>query len=481
MLGRLPIRIRLTVAFAAAMVVVLALTSWFVYVRVAASLDGAIDVGLRSRADDVAALVQQADSGLAESGSGRLNETDNSFAQVLRTNGTVLDSTPGVDQPALTAAELRGLGSGAILQDRHAAGIEGSVRLLARPVLAEGQRLVIVVGVTLSDREEALTGLLGAFAIGGPIAVLLASGIGYLLASFGLAPVERMRRRAEQVTLERSGERLPLPEAVDEIHRLGETLNAMLARLEQSFERERAFVADASHELRTPLAVLKAELEVTLRGGGYEPEVGDALRSAFDEVDQLSRLAEDLLLIARAQDGRLSVMLEPVDLAALLEGVIERWRGSYAAAGREVLLDIPPGTSAAVDPLRVRQAVGNLLDNALRYGDGPVTVLVLSGENLQISVTDRGSGFTPEFAPRAFERFSRASASRGRGGAGLGLAIVEAVARAHGGEARISTGADGRTEVSLVLPRPRPGEFVGLAEHQVVDRDRPSMDDAGGV
>jgi signal transduction histidine kinase len=450
--SRVPIRLRLAAALAATMVAVLALAGVFVYLRLVSDLDQAIDSGLRSRADDVAALVAQADTGLAEGGRGRLTASEESFAQVLRADGSVLDATPGAERPALEPAEIRTLHGSRILGDRHVPGIEGEARLLARPVDAQGLHLVVVVGASVDDRDEALSGLVGAFAIGGPLAVLIAAGAGYLLASFGLSPVEAMRRRADEVTLARSGERLPLPAANDEIRRLGTTLNAMLARLEESFERERAFVADASHELRTPLSVLKAELEVTLRGGGFDDTVGAALRSAVEEVDQLARLAENLLLIARSQDGSPLVSLETTDVPKLLGEVTERYREAASAAGRTVSVEAADGLQAEIDPLRMRQAVGNLVDNALRHGAGPVVVgATREGGDLVLSVADAGPGFPADFVDRAFLRFSRADPSRGRGGSGLGLAIVRAIARGHGGDASIGNGREG-ARVALRIP-----------------------------
>ena len=454
-LTRLPIRVRLAAALAVAMSVVLILTGVFVYLRVASDLDRTIDDGLRSRADDVAALVTQADSGLAEGGSVRLAESEEAFSQVLLPDGSVLDSTPGASQPALSLSEIEPLAGPVLLDDRQVSGIEGEARLLARPVAAQGTNLVVVVGSTTSDRGEALDGVVRALALGGPIAVLLTSGVGYLLAGLGLAPVEAMRRRAEQVTLARGGERLPLPEARDEIRRLGETLNTMLARLEASFERERAFVADASHELRTPLAVLKAELEVTLRGRGYDHVVGESLATAIEEVNHLSRLAEDLLLIARSQDGELAVKLEPTNVTELLEGVIERFRPQAETQGRAIELLADEEFSADVDPLRIRQAVGNLIDNALRHGEGEISVhLSRDREMAAIAISDGGAGFPAGFADKAFERFTRADPGRGRGGTGLGLAIVQTIAKAHGGEARIADGGHAGATVVLAIPAP---------------------------
>ena len=136
---------------------------------------------------------------------------------------------------------------------------------------------MVAVGQSLQDRDETLSSLVASFVIGGPVAVVLASLLGYALAGAGLRPVEAMRRRAREISLGDPDERLPLPAAQDEIRRLGETLNEMLDRLRRSFERERRFVADASHELRTPVAVIKAELEGALRAGGHEPQVREAL------------------------------------------------------------------------------------------------------------------------------------------------------------------------------------------------------------
>ena len=173
---------------------------------------------------------------------------------------------------------------------------------------------MIVAGASTGDRDEALAGIAGAFAIGAPLALLVASGLGYLLATARWRRSTHMRSKADEITLERSGERLPLPRAEDEIHRLGETLNRMLDRIEASLERQRVFVADASHELRTPLAVLRAELELADRSHRTREELEAALRSAVEEVDRLSRLAEDLLVVARSDQGELPIKRERVDL-----------------------------------------------------------------------------------------------------------------------------------------------------------------------
>jgi signal transduction histidine kinase len=447
--SRLPIRARLTAAFALAMVLVLVAAAVFVYVRLRSDLDETIDNGLRSRADDAAALLRSSDAGV--SSGGRLAEPEESFAQILSTVGVLRDETTGSGAPVLRPLEAARITDTPTFLERRVARVDGTARLLARRVPARDGPVVVVVGTSLEDRDETLDGVLTSFLIGGAVAVVLASGAGYLLAGAGFRPVEAMRRRAEQVSLERGGERLPLPDAHDEIRRLGETLNDMLERLEASFERERRFVADASHELRTPLAVLKTDLETALRTGDSSPETRESLASAADEVDHLAQLADDLLLIARSAEGRLPVRPEPLRVRELLERTGQRFADRAREQGRTITVEAPGTLEAELDPLRARQAVGNLVDNALRHGAGEIELSARERDGaVEIDVSDEGGGFPPELAAHAFERFARGDAGRQRGGSGLGLAIVSAIADAHGGTAAIVN--DGRTTVRLRLP-----------------------------
>ena len=263
-----------------------------------------------------------------------------------------------------------------------------------------------------------------------------------------------------------------MPQARDEIRRLGETLNAMLARIEAALQHERAFVADASHELRTPLAILKAELELARREGRSADEMRAAIASAGEETDRLARLAEDLLVMARADRGRLDVATTSVDAAELLDGVAARARAAAGAAGRPIIASAPPGLTVMADRRRLEQALGNLVDNAIAHGEGAVRLraVAVDGE-VELLVEDEG-GFPPEFLPRAFERFSRGDPARGRGGAGLGLAIVRAVARAHGGEAVAENLPGGGASVRIRVPAshgpliPDALPSVGITDHR---------------
>jgi signal transduction histidine kinase len=312
---------------------------------------------------------------------------------------------------------------------------------------------VVVVGQSLEDRDEALRSELVDLFLIGPAALILASLLGYALATAALRPVEAIRAEAAAISAAEPERRLPLPESRDEVRRLGETLNAMLDRLQRGLERERAFVADASHELRTPLALLKTELEVALRRPRSEAELEAALRSASAETDRLAQLAEDLLVLARSDQGRLLLRREPIPVRAVLAGVAERFGRRAEEAGRVIEVEAPAGLRIDADAVRLEQALANLVENALRHGRGSIRLVARERDGeVELHVLDRGTGFAPEFVQRAFERFTRADEARAVGGAGLGLAIAQVIAAAHGGSAHVAGRSGGGADVWLTLP-----------------------------
>jgi two-component system, OmpR family, sensor kinase len=440
------VRIRLTFAFAAVMAVVLAATGLFVYLRYESQLDGNLNSALRSRGTELAALAD--DDAVRRRAGGT-----EGFAQVVRRD---------------TAGELIGPGMfrrasrGPVLVERtRVPRFAEPVRLLARPARRRGE--VLVVGSALGDRDDSLSSLLTVLVTGGLAALVLASLAGYGLAAAALRPVESMRRRATEISQLGSGRRLPVPSGRDELAQLGLTLNEMLDRLEQSAKRERGFVANASHELRTPLALLKGELELALQEGRSPQELRAAIVAAAEESDRLAQLADDLLVLARADQGQLPVRAEQLAADELLAGAVRRFGARAREAGRELRAEPSPGTGVMADRLRVEQALSNLVDNALRYGDGPVELSARrSAGGVELHVSDAGPGFAPGLVRSAFERFTREDRGGGRGGAGLGLAIVAAVAAAHDREAGATNlpggGADAWIELpgSQLSPSPHP-------------------------
>ena len=458
-MARVPIRWKLTLGFAAATAVLLAALGLFVYQSFKSQLDEQVLTSLESQAQDVKAVLAGGDNG-AE-GLSTILAGDDTVGEVLSADGRVLHAPPQLGGEALISARQ----AGDAAQDRvrvdapSVSGLTGRVRLLAVPGdTANGKRVVVVAGASLEDRDAALSSLRRILFVGGPVALAIASLIGYVVAGSALRPVERMRRRAATISAGGPSERLPVPEADDEIARLGETLNAMLGRLETAIERERRFVDDASHELRTPLAMQKAELELALRYGKDAAELRAAIASAAVEADRLNQLAEDLLVLARSDKGRLAVKLEPVDLADVLDAVRRRFEPRAAESGRSILVEDGARLSVSADRLRLDQALTNLVENAFRHGEGTVTLRAeQAGDEVRIHVLDDGPGFPPELAATAFGRFTRGDAARTGAGAGLGLAIVAAIADAHGGRAEVAPRSDGGADLVIHLP------FTGLS------------------
>jgi two-component system, OmpR family, sensor kinase len=445
-LSRIPIRLRVTIAFTGAMALVLIATGLFLYFRLEARLDESIDNGLRSRATEASALVRTSGS-LEASHEARLIEPDESFAQVLTASGQTVDSTPQLrGSVALDPSQLVRVSSPTFFDRSGLPGIDATARLLAVPVQTQSGTRIVVVGTSLGDRNETLADLAALFLIGGPAALLLTSLAGYLAAGAALHPVESMRKRAAEISASGPRERLPIPAAKDELRRLGLTLNEMLERLDATLERERRFLDDASHELRTPLALHKTGLELALRQGESEEELRAAIAAGLVEVDRLVGLAEDLLVVARSAEGGLVLEREPLDVAHLLSAVAERFRTPLAVSGRRLVVEeTAPELVIDGDRLRLEQALTNLADNAVRHGTGEIRLWAEQAPGaVQMHVGDGGTGFPSEFVAHAFERFTRADAARTRGGAGLGLAIVASIARAHGGRAGLEnrSGAD---------------------------------------
>jgi signal transduction histidine kinase len=378
------------------MALVLIAFGTFIFVQTRDHLDEAVNDNLELRAADVA----------SRDGGGLILEQqldpEDSFAQIVGANGRVELSTEQVLSEG-AIAESPGTKDLESLQ-----GMDGRVRVLATPI---DETRLAVVGATLEDRDEAVGNLALLLAVGGPIALFLACLGGWWVAGRALDPLER------------------------------------------GYERERRFVDDASHELRTPLALHKTELEVALRYAEDEAALRAAIASGIEEVDRLSQLADDLLVVARSGDEGLAVTAEELDADALLSTVAERFEARARSANRSLSIAAEPGLVIHGDRLRLEQALTNLVENALRHGAGPIELEASrSNAGVRLSVRDEGPGFDQPLRERAFERFSRGDEARGGGGAGLGLAIVETIAAAHGGRAGIAAQGGPGAEVWIELP-----------------------------
>ena len=270
-----------------------------------------------------------------------------------------------------------------------------------------------IAGVSLAPSNSTLRQVTDGLLIGGAVVVIIA-GIGaYWLARAALSPVERLRREVAALSERDAEASVRVPRTHDEIAALAGTMNAILARLHRALARQRAFVADASHELRTPFAVLRGELELAARPGRSREELAAAVASAADESARLTRITDDLLLLASSDEECLTLRREQVNIGALLARAAERAAVRAEAAGVTCRVDAPSQLEALVDPGRVRQAVDNLIDNALRFAPRGTEIVIsaqIAGPDLVIEVRDAGPGFPADFLPHAFERFRRPTA-----------------------------------------------------------------------
>ena len=465
-MSRLPIRLRLTLPFAVGMAIVLATVGFFIDQRIGNSLLGSVDQSLRVQAEEVATHAERSQA------PDRDRADAPQVAQIMRGDGSVAESTPSALAPILSPVQVSQIAAGA--RRWHSGsirGLDGNWRTLAVPANVGGHAGVVVIGRSLEQRDEALDRLFDEFLIGGPAALLLAILAGYGIAAAALRPVEAMRRRAAAITASTPGQRLPVPPARDELARLAQTLNDMLARLESALEHERHFVDDASHELRTPLALLKTELELALRHPRSREELEQTLRSAAEDTDRLVRLAEDLLLVARFDQGQLPIRPERVSARSVLERAVDRFASRASERGRSLLVRSGQDAYVDADPVRLDQATGNLVDNALVHGAGPVVLEVTSEDGeVALHVIDSGPGLPDHFSARALDRFSRGDEARSVGGAGLGLAIVDLIARRHGGRVELRNGDEGGADVAIVLPRSASALAVPARRKQVAGR-----------
>jgi signal transduction histidine kinase len=436
---RLPLRVRVAAAFALATALALGGLGVFLHVRVASTLEEQTVDGVAARLDALQRLPVDARTVAVE------ELTGESFAQVLDRDGDVVASSPQLRDPLLTPDQLPAPGATTQVEADVFLTTEGEPTPAVMGAVGEPDQ-VLVVGTSSEDVEEALEELRTQLLVGGPLALLMASVLGYVVAGAALRPMERMRARAATISAASFGDRLPVPDVRDEVHRLGTTLNDMLDRLDAGLRRERQFVAEASHELRTPLAVLRTELDLLASRARSPGEIRAALASMGEEVDRLGLLVDHLLLLATSDDARLRLDRTTFDVGTLLAEVASRF--GPAADERDVVVTPGPRIEVTADRRRLDQVLSNLVDNALRHGVGTVTLATAREQSVVLlTVSDEGG---TALGAELFERFRQGAGSRA-GGRGLGLALVSTIVAEHGGSVT-AVAHEGVTEVRIELP-----------------------------
>jgi heavy metal sensor kinase len=338
-----------------------------------------------------------------------------------------------------------------------------SLRLLTMPVLKGGVMVNIVqVAMSLENVKATRASFLLVLLILAPVALAASALGGYFLARRTLAPVDAMVEAARRIEAEDLTQRIPVGTADDELRRLANVINDMLARLERSFGAARQFSSDAAHELRTPLTILKGEIELALRSSSAgSAEIRRALMSCLEEVDRLNALMNDLLLLARLEANALSGRPVPVNIAQLLEDATPALRELAVKAGHTCAIHSTPSVWVRGYEALLFRVIFNLVENAVKYtprgGHIEVSLGVEDGAAV-LTVIDNGPGIPPEIQEHVFERFYRGDPAREGGGTGLGLALVRSIVRFHHGEITLKSAAGQGSAFAARLPRIEPSE-----------------------
>jgi heavy metal sensor kinase len=456
-----PIRIRITIWYVALLAVIVAAVGAFVVVRLRGDLTESVDNRLRAAAHEIAIVygpegpVELKDtSRTALSGERAVSQALTPDGRVVVFFGDRTGSKPLLGAPQRAAA-LRGE------RVKQTVGSGPGFRVTAEPAMRKGEQQLVVVAESLAPVDDSVHKVLVLLLLALPGALLLTAAGGWWLARRALQPIDRMTTTAEGIEVGHLDARLAEPGTRDEVDHLARTLNTMLDRIRSGVEQQRQLVADASHELRTPLAAMRSELDVSLRTDDLSAAAREVLESAREEVDRLSRTVDDLLTLAQADENGLTTAADPVDL----QGVIAEAGAAIEPVAEHRGVNVQVNGSPALvtgDRERLRHAVANLVDNAVKFSPREGSVRVSSsvnGEHARVTVSDEGPGIAPENRERIFERFFRADSSRTRsaGGSGLGLAIAHEIVTAHGGrlwvEERVPHGSVFHIELPLAAPR----------------------------
>ena len=323
------------------------------------------------------------------------------------------------------------------------------------------QGAIMHIGRSMEPLKGVLNEHLVLYLYSVPLILAISAAVGWYLAGRALRPFEEITRTAEKITYENLNTQILTGRKEEEVLRLVESFNAMVRRLNDSFQQMRKFNADAAHELRTPLAILQGETEVALRSPNVPEEIRSVLASNLEELDRLTRMVNDLLTLAEAEAGIQVLATKPVDTWALLGDLVDQMR--LLAADRAIQMGLRgmPGLWIDADELWLRRALLNLLDNAIKYSKEGGRIEISAGIEdslVRLEIRDYGIGISAADLPHIFDRLYRADPARSRdsGGAGLGLALVKWIIEAHKGSIRVTSQPDRGTSFEIALPAKRP-------------------------
>jgi heavy metal sensor kinase len=449
----------MTVWYVALLAVIVAAVGAFLVLQLRSDLTAAIDANLGPATEQIALGYRAEGLPEARDVSTTVLSGERAASQVLDPGGRlVLAYGDAVSHaPMLGRADRARVLRGARVHRTSRLGPEHQrVRLAARVVSRRGRPAIIVAAASMAGVDRSVHRLLVLLLLAGPAALVATAAGGWWLARRALRPIDRLTTEASAIGVGRLGDRLADPRTGDEVAHLAATLNTMLSRIEQGVDEQRRLVADTSHELRSPLAAMRAELDVSLRADALDAPARAVLESTREEVIRLSRMVDDLLTLAGADEGELALALTGADLADVAADVAAAMEPLATAHGIVLVVDAAPAPCAG-DADRLHQAIGNLVDNAIKYSPhgGAVQIATATEDGAAVvRVADAGPGIAPELRERVFDRFFRADASRTRatGGSGIGLAIVRELARAHGGRAWVQPGDGGGSVFVLSVP-----------------------------
>lgn len=461
----MPLRVRLTLWYGTALALILLTFSVILYTITDRNLRGQVDEALEETAEaavrslEMRGFLPLIDEDELMNQFPELARIDK-FFQIFSPSGTITLRSPNIRQHEvpLSRHALDVALSGRTIFESAKYPNEPPLRLISVPIVYRGSLLYIVqVGTSLESIEATLHQFLIVLLVMAPIALAIALAGGWFLAGRALRPVDSITLAAQRIAGGDLTQRLPPPLSSDEIGRLTDTFNNMIARLESSFEQIRQFSSDASHELRTPLTVMKGETELVLRRQRPVADYQAVLESNLEEIDRMSHIVDELLFLSRADLGEIKMECEPVRLEALVEDI----QRQAVLLGQEHSIQVTLGelTPATVrgDELRLRELLLNLVDNAVKYSHPGGTVqlaLRVAGQSAHLSVTDQGIGFPPDVHRRIFDRFYRTDEARAhtKKGTGLGLAICSWIAETHKGSIDVQSEVGKGSTFTVVLP-----------------------------